>query len=267
MALNAYLQSRRARSLAGQRAGLLSDLGVLQAALLPAVPGSLGDLEVSVAYRPAQGLAAGGDFFDVFTVSAETTGIIIGDVAGHGRESLIHAALVRYTLRTLMGEGHPLPEVLARADRYLSGELGDGFATVIICCYEHATGELTWAKAGHEPPILAGQPDPDEQPATPLGFGFGDTWPQFSRVLAPGERVCLFTDGLIEARRGGEQLGRAHLRSLVEQGLSAQDLVERIQSDADECSDDLAAVIVSRAVAPAVVSESPLPAREAATVA
>ena len=95
MALNAYLQSRRARSLAGQREALLSDVGVLQAALLPSVPGRLGELDVSVAYRPAQGLAAGGDFFDVFSVAPERTGIIIGDVSGHGRESLIHAALIR----------------------------------------------------------------------------------------------------------------------------------------------------------------------------
>jgi len=251
MALNAYLQGRRARSLAGQREALLADVGVLQAALLPAVPDNLGELGVSVAYRPAQGLAAGGDFFDVFAISPEpeTTGIIIGDVSGHGRESLIHAALVRYTLRTLMGEGHPLPEVLARADRYLTGELDEGYATVIICRYEHATGEFTWAKAGHEPPIIAEQPDADEPGASPLGFGFGNGWPQFSRVLAPGERMCLFTDGLIEARVSGGQLGRPHLKSLVEQGLSAQELVEQVQSDADECPDDLAAVVITRAPA------------------
>jgi serine phosphatase RsbU (regulator of sigma subunit) len=249
MALNAYLQRRRARTLAGQRAALLSDVGVLQSALLPAVPATLGELEVSVAYRPAHGLAAGGDFFDVFTVSPERTGIIIGDVSGHGRESLIHAALVRYTLRTLMGEGHPLPEVLSRADRYLTGELGDGFATVIICCYEHATGRFTWAKAGHEPPMIAGEADREEEAAIPLGLGMGDAWPQFSRFLAPGEQVCLFTDGLTEARREGEQLGRTHLKSLVDQRLSAQALVERIQSDADECSDDLAAVVITRAAA------------------
>ncbi|HTX13343.1 MAG TPA: PP2C family protein-serine/threonine phosphatase [Solirubrobacteraceae bacterium] len=264
MALNAYLQRRRAKSLAGQRAALLSDVGVLQAALLPAVPAALGELEVSVAYRPAQGLAAGGDFFDVFTVSPERTGIIIGDVSGHGRESLIHAALVRYTLRTLMGEGHSLPEVLARADRYLTGELGDGYATVIIGCYEHATGEFSWAKAGHEPPIMADQPDREEEAATPLGFGMGDTWPQFSRFLAPGDRVCLFTDGLIEARRHGAQLGRGHLKSLVEDGLSAQQLVERIQSDADECGDDLAAVVITRGVAVPVVGDQP--ERQAAAV-
>jgi hypothetical protein len=264
MALNAYLQSRRARSLAGQRAALLSDVGVLQDALLPTVPESIGDLDVSVAYRPAQGLAAGGDFFDVFTISPGTTGIIIGDVSGHGRESLIQAALVRYTLRTLMGEGHPLPEVLARADRYLIGELGTGFATVIVCCYEHATAELTWAKAGHEPPIIAGEPDADEEAATPLGLGLGDTWPQFSRSLAPGERVCLFTDGLIEARRRGEQLGRGHLRSLVEQGLTAQALVEQIQADADDCTDDLAAVVIGRGIPISAIL--PAPQRQAATV-
>lgn len=270
MALNAYLQSRRARSLAGQRAALLSDLGVLQSALLPAVPDSIGELHVSVAYRPAQGLAAGGDFFDVFTLSPGRTGIIIGDVSGHGRESLVHAALVRYTLRTLMGEGHPLPEVLARADRYLTGELGDGFATVIICCYEHSTGELTWAKAGHEPPIISGEPDHDEQAATPLGFGLGHTWPQFSRCLSPGDRLCLFTDGLVEARRNGAHLGRAHLKSIVEQGLSAQAIVERVQADSDECPDDLAAVLISRdAVTAPVAVPAPAngaPAQQPATV-
>jgi serine phosphatase RsbU (regulator of sigma subunit) len=264
MALNAYLQRRRAKSLAGQRAALLSDVGVLQAALLPAVPTNLGELEVSVAYRPAQGLAAGGDFFDVFTVSPERTGIIIGDVSGHGRESLIHAALVRYTLRTLMGEGHSLPEVLLRADRYLTGELGDGFATVIICSYEHTIGELTWAKAGHEPPIIAGEPDREEEAAIPLGLGMGDSWPQFSRFLAPGESVCLFTDGLIESRRGGQELGRAHLKSLVEQGLGAQELVDRIEAEADECTDDLAAVVITRALTvPALAAGEP---RQAATV-
>jgi serine phosphatase RsbU (regulator of sigma subunit) len=135
---------------------------------------------------------------------------------------------------------------LARADRYLTGELRDGFATVIVSGYEHATGKLTWAKAGHEPPIIAGEPELEEEAATPVGFGFGDTWPQFSRSLAPGERVCLFTDGLVEARRRGEYLGRAHLRSLVEQGLSAQALVERIESDSDLCTDDLAVVVLSR---------------------
>jgi len=87
MALNAYLQRRRAKSLAGQRAALLSDVGVLQAALLPAVRETLGELDVSVAYRPAKGLPP--------EVISSTCSLV-------------------------------------RADRYLTGELGDGFATVIV---------------------------------------------------------------------------------------------------------------------------------------
>jgi serine phosphatase RsbU (regulator of sigma subunit) len=137
---------------------------------------------------------------------------------------------------------------------------------VVICRYTHATGEFTWAKAGHEPPIIAGRPDGDEAGASPLGFGFGDGWPQFSHALAPGERLCLFTDGLIEARKGGEQLGRAHLRSLVEQGMSAQELLAQIQSDAEECPDDLAAVVITRAPAIAPLKEPASDTRQPATV-
>jgi len=74
----------------------------------------------------------------------------------------------------------------------------------------------------------------------------------------------LFTDGLVEARRRGEYLGRAHLRSLVEQGLSAQALVDRIESDSDLCTDDLAVVVLSRAAVVAPVQTPSAP--QAATV-
>jgi DNA-binding transcriptional ArsR family regulator len=123
------------------------------------------------------------------------------------------------------------------------------------------------------PPIIAGQHDREEQAETPLGLAFGDTWPQFSRTLAPGERVCLFTDGLIEARRRGQHLGRAYLKSLVDQGLTAQALVERIQTDSDVCADDLAAVVIGRAVPTLPAASDPGTAavettrpREAATI-
>ena len=259
MALNAYLQSRRARSLAGQRAALLSDVGVLQDALLPAVPESIGELEVSVAYRPAQGLAAGGDFFDVFTISPGTTGIIIGDVSGHGRESLIQAALVRYTLRTLMGEGHPLPEVLARADRYLIGELG----TALPRSSSAATSTRPASSRGRRPGTSRrsspAKPDSDEESATPLGLGLGDTWPQFSACWRRASGCACSPTAYRSSATWRAARPRA-LRSLVEQGLTAQGLVEQIQADADECTDDLAAVVISRAIPISAI----LPARAAA---
>jgi serine phosphatase RsbU (regulator of sigma subunit) len=249
MSIDAYVQSRRARRLTRQRQGLLDDVGLLQAALLPNVPRRAGDLAVSVGYRPAQGLAAGGDFYDVFPLDRDRTGIILGDVSGHGRESLIQAALVRYTLRTLMGEGHSLGEVLARADRYLEAEMGSNFATVIVATYDHANSELRYAKAGHEPPLITGVETAREETATPLGLGLGHDWPEFTHYLLPDESVCFYTDGLKEARRRGEQLGREHIEALVREGLDAQELIARVEKDADAASDDLAAVILRNASA------------------
>jgi serine phosphatase RsbU (regulator of sigma subunit) len=244
MSIDAYLQGRRARRLKHQREGLLDDVGLLQAALLPQVPDHAGDLLVSVGYRPAQGLAAGGDFYDVFQLDGNRTGIILGDVSGHGRESLIQAALVRYTLRTLMGEGHTLSEVLARADRYLEAEMGSNFATVIVATYDHSSAELRYAKAGHEPPLITGLETAGEESATPLGLGLAHEWPEFSHQLMPDETVCFYTDGLKEARRDGEQLGREYIERLVRSGLDAQDLIARVQADADTAGDDLAAVVL-----------------------
>jgi Stage II sporulation protein E (SpoIIE) len=247
MSIDAYVQGRRARRLTRQRQGLLDDVGLLQAALLPNVPRRAGELAVSVGYRPAQGLAAGGDFYDVFPLDRDRTGIILGDVSGHGRESLIQAALVRYTLRTLMGEGHSLGEVLARADRYLEAEMGSNFATVIVATYDNANSELRYAKAGHEPPLISGVETASEETATPLGLGLGHDWPEFSHYLLPDETVCFYTDGLKEARKRGEQLGRDHIEALVREGLDAQELIARVEKDADTANDDLAAVILRNA--------------------
>ena len=156
LAINAYWQSRRRTALEAQRAGLLDDIGLLSRALLPAMPEGLGGVAVSAAYRPADGPAAGGDFYDVFTLGEERICVLLGDVSGHGRESVTQAALARYTLRTLLAAGHPPGEALARADVLLARELQPNFVTVIAGIYDPATGELTYAKAGHAPPIVLG---------------------------------------------------------------------------------------------------------------
>ena len=234
---------------------------MLQAALLPDVPDRVGDLSVTVGYRPAQGLAAGGDFYDVFELDETRTAIILGDVSGHGRESLIHAALVRYTLRTLMGEGHPLGEVLARADRYLESDMSSNFATVIVATYDHGSAELRYAKAGHEPPLISGVDNMDEDTACPLGLGLGDAWPEFAHRLRPDQTVCLYTDGLKEARRGGQQLGRSHIEGLLAEGLDAPALIERVEHDADTAFDDLAAVVLKNVSRESAARRSRLPRR------
>jgi hypothetical protein len=254
LAGNAFWQSRQRAALEAQRAELLDDIGLLSSALLPPMPEGLAGVAVSAAYRPADGPAAGGDFYDVFTMDEQRIGVLLGDVSGHGRESVTQAALARYTLRTLLAAGHPPGEALARADGLLGREIAPNFVTVIAGVYDCGTDELTYAKAGHAPPIVLGAVhDPDaEQPATPIGLGLCDAWPEYCVQMGEGVSVCLFTDGLEDARVGDARVGRGE----VERLLTAQEvpdagrLLGELEELADVMCDDAAAVVLSHSRRP-----------------
>ena len=250
MAGNAYHQSRRRTALEQQQRGLIDDIGLLSRALLPPVP-ELDGLTVTAAYRPADGPAAGGDFYDVFCLDEHRVGVLLGDVSGHGRDSVTLAALARYTLRTLLVAGLGPGDALQRADRMLERDLRPRFVTVIAAVYDRRTTRLTYAKAGHAPPIILGAAhDPSaETPACPLGVGVGEHWPEFHVDLADGVSVCLVTDGLEEAKRDGTRLGRAEVERLAAAHgrPDAQRLLSEVGALADHVSDDTAAVVLARA--------------------
>jgi len=255
LAGNAFWQSRQRVKLEAQRAELLGDIGLLSSALLPAVPDRLDDLAVSAAYRPADGPAAGGDFYDVFPLDGGRLGVLLGDVSGHGRDSLTQAALARYTLRTLLAAGHAPGEALARADQMLLRELPPHFVTVIAAIYDPSTSVLTYAKAGHAPPIVLGAAYHPlaETPACPLGLGLGESWPEYRLRLDAGVTVCLYTDGLEDARVGGGRVGREEvMRLLVSQPQpDAVRLLADLHAHADAMCDDTAAVVLRRDQPPA----------------
>jgi hypothetical protein len=249
LAGNAYWQSRQRIALEAHRLSLIDDIGLLSQALLPPVP-QLDGLTVSAAYRPADGPAAGGDFYDVFALDEDRVGVLLGDVSGHGRDSVTLAALARYTLRTLLVAGLGPGEALARADRMLERDLRPRFVTVIAAVYDRRTTRLTYAKAGHAPPIVIGAAHDSaaETPACPIGAGVGECWPEYHVDLAEGVSVCLVTDGLEEAKRDGQRLGRTEVERLVAaQGIpDAQRLLRDVDALADHVSDDTAAVVLAR---------------------
>jgi serine phosphatase RsbU (regulator of sigma subunit) len=248
LAGNAFWQSRQRAALETQRADLLDDIGLLSSALLPSLPEIAEGVTVSAAYRPADGPAAGGDFYDVFALDDERIAILLGDVSGHGRESVAQAALARYTLRTLMAAGEAPGAALAGADRLLVRELRPHFVTVIAAVYDVRTRELTYAKAGHAPPIVLGTAhDPDAEPSVcPIGLGLGDTWPEFRLQLSDGVSVCLVTDGLEDARLNGERLGRERVVALLaaQETPDATRLLGDLGELADQLGDDTAAVVL-----------------------
>jgi hypothetical protein len=240
----------RARRLETQRASLLLDVGYMQAALVPDVPARIGGLAVSVAYRPAEGPAAGGDFYDVFVPAAGKVAVILGDVAGHGHEALRHAALIRYTLRAYMQAGLEPRMALALAGRALGQPRGEYFATVAVGIYDRRGNRLTYSLAGHPPPIFRGFSAPP--PLTicsspPIGWTMPTGRRQSTVTLPPNSEVCFFSDGLVEARLEQGLLGRERLVEILgELGPRAQapDLLERIRAAA-RTPDDMAACILS----------------------
>jgi Stage II sporulation protein E (SpoIIE) len=271
----AAVSTRRARRLEGQRGELLRDLDAMQAALVPEVPARVGGLDVSVAYRPADGPAAGGDFYDVFASAPEQVAIVLGDVAGHGRDALTQAALTRYTLRAYLQAGMEPRAALALAGRALAGPDAESYATVIVAVYSTHDGKLTYASGGHHHPIVHGLPARAPlaiYASPPVGWGVPTGRRQTTLSLPAGAVVCFFSDGLVEARCGEQLLGTERLSEmLAELGArpGAAALLERVRASATATPDDMAACILTpvaeRAVAPAHVEEIEVDARALAS--
>jgi hypothetical protein len=245
------LVALRARRLERQRAALLHDLGAMQAALVPVVPARLGGLAVSVAYRPAAGPAAGGDFYDLFVLEGGKVAVMLGDVAGHGDEALTHAALTRYTLRAYLQAGLEPRAALALAGRVLTDPAGERYATVAVGVFDTRSGRLTYALAGHPPPIVRAPHAhvPVTSCSSPaIGWGVPTGRRQTVISLPAGAEACFFSDGLMEARTDGALLGRERLQGILA-GLGsrrqAPDLLEGVRAAAEATPDDMVACIVS----------------------
>ncbi|HEV2787096.1 MAG TPA: PP2C family protein-serine/threonine phosphatase, partial [Solirubrobacteraceae bacterium] len=247
----AIVQTVRGRRLARQRRMLLDDVGILQSALLPALPKVSGGARVTAAYRPAAGLAAGGDFYDAFDLPGGRTAVIVGDVAGHGRDAVPLTALVRYNLRAYLEAGLAPRATLDAASHVLAPQLGARQVTIVVAIFDPGTGRLTYACAGHAPPLL---PDSDAVPVTvssspPVGAGVPTGRRQTTVGLAPGQRACFHTDGLGEVPvGGGDRLGRDGVASELEAigpRATATALIERIVRRSDGQPDDMAVCILT----------------------
>jgi hypothetical protein len=251
LGLGYLLAAVRARRLSRQRRELLQEVGLLQSALLPPVPDKVGALLTSVAYRPADGPGAGGDFYDVLALPGGRVGFILGDVSGHGRGALARTAFMRYTLRAYLEAGLEPRVALQVAGRVIDDNLGGDFATVLLAVHDPETGSLTYATAGHPAPIVVG-PQPHD-PVTagsspPIGVGVRTGLRQTTVPLVPGAVACLFTDGLMEARTADGILGRERLTELLDElghDANARRLIESVAAQSNKLSDDMAAVIVS----------------------
>lgn len=175
----------------------------LQRSLLPDHPPPLVGLEVASRYQPARSShEVGGDWFDVIPLAHDRTALVVGDVMGHG----IDAAATMGRLRTATCAYAELDldpaQVLHHLDKITSG-LEHYIATCTYAVYDPHRQRCHFANAGHVPPVLMRDGKPaqliDIPTGAPLGVG-GVPFRTTTLALGPGDRLVLYTDGLVETR-------------------------------------------------------------------
>ena len=188
----------------------------LQRSLLSDPP-QLDGLQVVARYAPAAHHAqVGGDWYDAFCTADGVTSLVIGDVTGHDREAAAAMGQLRNLLRGMAyALDRPPGAVLGALDRAVRDLQVPATATAVLAQVDPAPGaggarRLQWSNAGHPPPLLVHPAGADGVPArvevleteTDLLLGVDPTTDRgdHTRVLAPGCRVLLYTDGLVERR-------------------------------------------------------------------
>ncbi|NEC53987.1 SpoIIE family protein phosphatase, partial [Actinospica acidiphila] len=190
----------------------------LQRALLTELPSAPG-VGLAARYLPAtHGLNIGGDWYDAFRQRDGSLVTVIGDVTGHGLHAAVMMSQLRTALRAYAVDGDSPGRLLTRLHGYLRHLQPDLFATAVIARFHPDDRTLTWAAAGHPPPVLR-LPDGevrtlDAKPGAMLGIPLSQDIPDHTERLAPGSTLALYTDGLVERRAQGidpgiERLGSA----------------------------------------------------------
>lgn len=200
------------------RTRLMSVSAEMQWTLMP--PRTFSNDRVTVAAVLEPAYAAAGDAFD-YAVSGDVAHLAIFDAMGHDTAAGLTATLAMATCRNQRRQGAGLSETFAAIEAMLTAQFSRArYATGIIADLDMATGALTWVNSGHHPPILirGGRWTADLQcrPTHPLGTALELPVTVCREQLEPGDRVLLFTDGIIEARDvDGTEFGRERFVDFV----------------------------------------------------
>lgn len=248
---------------------------VLQRGLLPSGIAEMPAMDTAVVYEPAEGAAAGGDFYDLFPSGSDRWCFALGDVCGQGPEAAVVTGMARPVLRLLAREGYGVADVLAGLNRTLVEHAFEAveaatafglppeqarFLSLLygeLVPYEHDRGGVrcTVASAGHPLPLLL-RSDGGVRAAADaqLLLGVLDDAEYYSQSfdLEPGDTLLCVTDGVTE-RRFGDRLfddgdGLAEALSCCT-GLGAAAVAERIRTAVHDFApvpprDDLAMMVL-----------------------
>jgi serine phosphatase RsbU (regulator of sigma subunit) len=262
----ALVAERQARELADAIASSAAALArTLQESLLPPVLEAPPGLEIAARYRPAgSGIEVVGDFYDVFQSGRDAWNVVIGDVMGKGIEAAKLTALAHYTLRAAAMRSDSPSATLRTLNRALLEQASaedPRFLTALHLTFTpgRLPVRLALCSAGHEVPVLkraGGATTSLELRGTLLGALPHPVLEDVTVELGPGDQLLLYTDGVLDGKRGRERFGLDRLLATVAECPpgSADALADAVEAAALEFNEgalpDDAALVVLHATRP-----------------
>jgi sigma-B regulation protein RsbU (phosphoserine phosphatase) len=219
---------------------------------VPSVPG----FDLAATSFPA--LEVGGDFYDFIPEEEGKLGLVIADAAGKSVPAALFMALSKIIVRTNALTHEDAADVLKDSNEVIAAESSSGmFVTLFFGILNQKTGNLVYANAGHNPPLVFRAKDArfDTLGTTGIALGImeGSKYSQGQTTLGPGDILVMYTDGIVEAvNLQEEQFGGKRLRSIIagSPNLSPDNLLREIIqavsifSAGQQQFDDITAVVV-----------------------
>jgi sigma-B regulation protein RsbU (phosphoserine phosphatase) len=239
--LRAEIEKGRARRLERQTATReFSEAERIQRKLLPAVLPHVDGCELAASWKPAAGV--GGDCYDAMAFTPTRVALSIADVVGKGIPAALLMSNLQAAVRAFASDTTEPAALCQQVNRILCGNIAEGrFISFVYCMVDTEQRTLTYANAGHYPPILLRRDGAVERLATggPVLGIFGDAVYEQRQVnIEPGDRVVLFTDGITDVREAGTDenaaeyadLGEDRLAAIAREhrGCAAPDLLDRV---------------------------------------
>jgi PAS domain S-box-containing protein len=235
----------------------------LQQVLLPASLPYYDTLGLTARYLAAESmLAVGGDWYECFEPEPGRVVLALGDVVGRGLAAAAAVGQLRAAVAALATTSATPAVLLDRLDEFVRHFPAAECTTVVCVEITLATGEFRYACAGHPPPLLIRADGTtsllEGGRSTPLGITAGPR-PVAVHRLAEGDRLLLYTDGLIERRGERIDIGFDRLREAVEAGVaygSDTMLIDEVLERAipASSSDDVCLLLVHRRSVPCDLS-------------
>ncbi len=209
-------RSRRQRVALEQRE--LDEARRIQRKLLPSAMPQIEGFEICASWQPAAGV--GGDCYDAIAFGPSRMGLSIADVVGKGIPAALLMSNLQAAVRAFATGAAQPAELCQQVNRILCGHIAEGrFISFFYCLIDGDEGTLSYANAGHYPPILVRADGTVERLSVGgavLGVFPEGAYEQGQTPLHTGDRLVLYTDGITEANdANGEEFGEERLIDLA----------------------------------------------------